>query len=89
MKTYTAKTGEQFTDADVERWADEAESGFKGYSFKRVDPRTFELEDQRMRAHSVRIEDSLWASITARAKAENMKTSELVRRALANYLVAS
>lgn len=83
-----AENGEKLTDELIESWANDAENGFPGYEFTRVDARTFRVADAPRRPRSIRVEDSLWEKTVTRAQSENTTASEIVRRALAEYLIA-
>lgn len=84
MSTYTDINGVTFTDADVERWADDAEVGFPNSTLTRETPTWARAEP--METHSVRVPASLWSLIEAQAKKEHLSTSEYTRQALTRSL---
>ena len=63
MNSYTDINGVAFNDADVERWADEAEEGFPNSVLTRDTPLWVKTEP--METHSVRVPAALWAQVTA------------------------
>jgi Ribbon-helix-helix protein, copG family len=84
------KSGKVVTDADIERFADEAEAGYD------VD----EILARRGRrgrptvgsgpasVESVRLDPELRDELAHRAEAEGVSTSDLIRRALLQYLAS-
>jgi len=84
MNTYTDVNGVTFTDANVERWADEAEAGFPNSVLTREDPLWVKTEP--METHSVRVTASLWAQVQRIARERNMTASEYAREALTRSL---
>lgn len=85
-QTYRTKSGKVLTNSEIKTLADEAERGFD-----------LELLGQRRRGRPslgsgpaevvpVRLDPELREAIEARAAADGMTTSEIIRRALRNYL---
>lgn len=85
MNTYTDTNGVAFTDADVERWADDAEAGFPDSELSRETPDWIKAEP--MEAHSIRVPAKLWALIKDEASRQDMSTSEYARQALGRSLI--
>lgn len=84
-----AETGIELTEDLIDQWSADVEAGFPGYTWTRVDPRTFKADSSPRPTRSIRIEDDLWNIAVRRANAENSSTSEIVRRALSRYLASS
>ncbi|MGL4832161.1 MAG: hypothetical protein ACRCWS_06275 [Propionibacteriaceae bacterium] len=82
MTTYTASTGQTFTDEDLLRWADDAENGFPGSTVESTQPRAWELETDPMVPVTIRIPAGMLAQIRKR----NTNTSTFVRAAIAQEL---
>ncbi len=85
-KTYRTRSGKVLADTDIEAMADEAEQGYD-----------VDLLQARRRGRPllgaapaevvpVRLEPALKEAVDARAEAEHLSTSELIRRALRKYL---
>ncbi|WP_349829065.1 CopG family transcriptional regulator [Brevibacterium litoralis] len=85
MSTYTDANGVPFTDADVERWADEAEAGFPDSTLTRETPAWVKTEP--IETHSVRVPARLWQLIKDQAEARGMCTSEYTREARTRSLL--
>lgn len=84
------KSGKPITDADIEALADEAEAGYDVDALiarrgKRGRPT---LGSAPAAVESVRIDPELRDELTARAAAEGVSPSELIRKALREYLRA-
>jgi predicted HicB family RNase H-like nuclease len=84
------KSGRPITDADVEAMADEAEAGYDVDELiarrgKRGRP---SLGSGPATVESVRLDPELRDELTARATAEGVSPSELIRKALREYLRA-
>ena len=82
------KAGKQITDATIDGWADDADRGYvdgqlTGRKRGRGRP---PLGDKAKSVGSVRLEPDLRDEVVARAKADGVTVSELVRRALRKYL---
>ena len=82
------KSGVPITDAIIEGWADEADLGYtqgqlEGRRRGRGRP---PLGDRAKSVGSVRLDPDLREEVVARAKAEGVTVSELVRRALRKYV---
>lgn len=84
--TYIASTGESFTDADIERWALDAEQGFPNSIVEPTTPRAWEHESQPMISRTFRVPETLWNLVEARAKQEHVTTSAWLRKVLASQL---
>ncbi|MFD0704555.1 hypothetical protein ACFQY8_02160 [Alloscardovia venturai] len=83
MNTYKASNGAQFTDADINRWAQEAENNFAdaGLEVTPVAPRAWEIKKEVSRPHTIRIADSLWKLIEQDADRKNMSVDDWIRNA--------
>jgi hypothetical protein len=84
------KSGRPITDADVEAMADEAEAGYDVDELiarrgKRGRPA---LGSAPATVESVRLDPELRDELAARAEAEGISASELIRKALREYLRA-
>ncbi|HEV8623284.1 MAG TPA: CopG family transcriptional regulator [Acidimicrobiia bacterium] len=84
------KSGRPITDADVEAMADEAEAGYDVDELitrrgKRGRP---SLGAAPATVESVRLDPELRDELAARAEAEGVSASELIRKALREYLRA-
>ena len=84
------KSGRPITDADVEAMADEAEAGYDVDELisrrgKRGRP---PLGSAPATVESVRLDPELRDELAARAEAEGVSASELIRKALREYLRA-
>lgn len=84
------KSGKPITDADIEALADEAEAGYDVDELiarrgKRGRP---SLGSGPATVESVRIDPELREELTARAAVEGVSPSELIRKALWEYLRA-
>ena len=85
-KPYRTKTGKVMTDADIETLADEAE---RGYDVAQLEPRRRGrplIGSAPAEVVSVRLDPDLKGAIEARAATEHTSTSEIIRRALRDYL---
>lgn len=82
------KGGEPITDQMVERFADEAERGYQPGQLKdrRRGPGRPPLGEAAKSVESVRLEPALQAEVAHRAQAEGLTVSEVVRKALRQYL---
>ncbi|MDP9800366.1 hypothetical protein J2S49_000442 [Arcanobacterium wilhelmae] len=85
---YTAATGEQFTDDDVRRWAQEAENGFPDSTVEWVQGRAWEGKRQPLTAKSVRAPQAVWKLVAEKAALEGITESEWVRNALIRAALA-
>jgi hypothetical protein len=84
-------SGRPITDADLQRLADEAESGFdvealRARRGKRGRP---SLGSAPASVESVRLDPELRDHLAKRAEADGMTTSEIIRQALHDYLYAA
>ncbi|KGF19597.1 MULTISPECIES: ribbon-helix-helix protein, CopG family [Micrococcaceae] len=86
MTKYTDVNGVAFTDADVQRWADEAEAGFPDSTLTKETPAWIRTDP--MEVHSVRVPAQLWKLVETEAKRRGMSTSEYAREALTRSLSA-
>jgi len=88
--THRTKTGKKLTDADIKRLADEAEAGYDVDELlarrgKRGRPT---LGSGPASVESVRLDPQLREALVTRASKEGTSTSELIRRALRDYLAS-
>ena len=82
------KAGKPIDDEMIESFVDEAERGYTAQQL-RDKPRGRgrpPLGEAAKAVESVRLEPDLRAEVEERAAAEGVSTSELIRRALRNYL---
>jgi hypothetical protein len=90
-RTYgRTKSGKAITDADIEKYAAEAEAGYDvdeliGRRGKRGRPT---LGSGPASVESVRLDPELRDALANRAEAEGTSTSEVIRQALRDYLRA-
>ncbi len=82
------KSGEPITDEMIERFAEEAERGYEPGQLKgrRRGPGRPPLGDAAKSVESVRLEPELRDEVARRAQTEGVTVSELIRRALRQYL---
>lgn len=84
-KTYTTATGRKVTDADLDAIADEVEVA------------EYDVEELKTRRRGllgsapaevvpVRLDPELKSAVDARAEADHLTTSEIIRRALRRYI---
>ena len=86
-KTYTTASGGKLTDADIDAISDEVAS--KDYDVEALKTRRRgrpPIGAGPADVVPVRIDPELRAAIEARAKADNMTTSEVIREALRRFL---
>ncbi len=86
-KTYTTETGRKLTDADLDAIAEEvevAEYDVEGLKARRRGRPL--LGSAPAEVVPVRLDPELKSAIDARAEAEHLTTSEIIRRALRRYL---
>jgi hypothetical protein len=83
-----SKAGEPITDEAIEAMADEADRGYQPGELqgRRRGPGRPPLGDAAKSAESVRLEPALRTAATQRAADEGVTVSEVVRRALREYL---
>jgi len=79
MATYTAASGATFTDADLERWGEQAEAGFPGAQFGPSSPGRPISVGLDARPFTLRLDAARRAKLEARAKEQNTNPSQLVR----------
>jgi hypothetical protein len=90
-RTYgRTKSGKTITDADIEKYAAEAEGGYNVDELiarrgKRGRPT---LGSGPASVESVRLDPELRDALASRAEAEGTSTSEVIRQALRDYLEA-
>lgn len=82
------KAGEPITDEMIERLADEADRGYEPGQFggRRRGPGRPPLGEAAKSVESVRLEPALRDDAARRAEEEGITVSELIRRALRQYL---
>jgi len=85
-KTYRTKTDKVVTDADIDTMADEAENGYDVDTLKARRRGRPLLGSAPAEVVRVRLEPQLKEAVDARAAAEHLSTSEVIRRALRKYL---
>ncbi len=89
QRTYgRTKSGEPITDEMIERFAEEAERGYEPGQLKgcRRGPGRPPLGDAAKSVESVRLGPDLRDEVARRAETEGVTVSELIRRALRQYL---
>ena len=89
QRTYgRTKSGEPITDEMIERLAEEAERGYEPGQLKgrRRGPGRPPLGEAAKSVESVRLEPDLRDEVARRAQTEGVTVSELIRRALRQYL---
>ncbi len=86
-----AKAGSKLSDADIERLANEAEAGYDvdGLLARRGKRGRPALGSAPASVESVRLDPELRDELAARADTEGVSTSELIRKALRQYLEAT
>lgn len=85
-KTYRTKTGKVVTDADIDAMADDAEKGYDVDTLKARRRGRPLLGSAPAEVVPVRLEPQLKKAVDARAAAEHLSTSEIIRQALRKYL---
>jgi hypothetical protein len=85
-KPYTTKTGKVLTDADIEAMADAAERGYDVEELKTRRRGRPMLGTAPAEVVPVRLDPELKQAVEARAEAEHMTTSEIIREALRRFL---
>ena len=85
-KTYRTASGKVLTDADIEALADEAEQGYDVETLKTRRRGRPMLGSAPAEVVPVRLDPTLKDAVEARAAAEHMTTSEVIREALRRYL---
>jgi hypothetical protein len=85
-KTYRTETGKVVTDTDIDAMADEAEQGYDVDTLKTRRRGRPLLGSAPAEVVPVRLEPQLKEAVDARAAAEHLSTSEIIRRALRKYL---
>jgi hypothetical protein len=85
-KTYRTKTGKKLTDADIEAIADEAERGYDVEVLKARRRGRPMLGSAPAEVVPVRLDPDLKRAVDARAEADHVTTSEVIREALRRFL---
>lgn len=85
-KKYKTKTGKVLSDADIEALADEAERGYDIEALQRRRRGRPMLGSGPAEVVPVRIDPELKQAMEARAAADHMTTSEIIREALRRFL---
>jgi hypothetical protein len=85
-KTYTTKAGRKLTDAEIETLADEAARGYDVEQLKSRRRGRPMLGDGPSEIVPVRLDPDLKRAVEARAEAEHLSTSEIIRKALRRFL---
>jgi hypothetical protein len=85
-KTYRTKSGKVVNDTDIDAMADEAEKGYDVDMLKARRRGRPLLGSAPAEVVPVRLEPQLKEAVDARAAAEHLSTSEIIRRALRKYL---
>jgi hypothetical protein len=83
------KDGTPITDADVEAMADEAEQGYDVDTLLRRRGGRPPLGSAAASVESVRLDPELKRALLVRAAQEHVSVSEVIRRAIGEYLRAS
>lgn len=79
MSAYVSVDGVEFTDDDVERWADEAEAGFPGAVFSESSPGRPVSVGLNARPFTIRLDDARRSKIDRVARDRRTTASEVVR----------
>ena len=79
MGTHTSAEGTPFSDADLERWAQEAEAGFPGARFGRSTPGRPVSVGEDARPLTIRLDAARRAKLAARAAEEHTNLSQVLR----------
>ena len=79
MATYTAASGGTFTDADLERWGEEAEVGFPGARFGPSSAGRPVSVGTDARPFTLRLDAARRAKLEARAKERNKSLATRAR----------
>lgn len=77
--------GEQVTDEQIQKWADEAEAGYNVEKLKRRGRGRPGRGAEPMQVIAVRLTAEEIAALDAYAAREHLSRSEAIRRALAGY----
>lgn len=77
--------GEQVTDEQIQKWADEAEAGYNVEKLKRRGRGRPGRGAEPMQVIAVRLTAEEIAALDAYAAQEHLSRSEAIRRALAGY----
>ena len=83
---YRTKSGKVVTDSEIERLADEAEGGYDVELLKQRRRGRPTLGSGPAEVVPLRLDPELREAVEARAKAEGMTTSAIIRRALRKFL---
>lgn len=85
-KPYETETGKVLTDLDIEAMADQAERGYDVETLKTRRRGRPMLGTAPAEVVPVRLDPDLKEAVEARAEAEHMTTSEIIREALRRFL---
>lgn len=89
MSDYRTPDGRVLAEADIERLGIEAEDGFPGKTLAKPRKGRPWLGDGPSGTRTVRLPSTLNAALIARAEAEQVSPSDIIREALSDYLAAS
>lgn len=89
MNNYVSDEGIVFTDADIQEWASEAESGFPNSTLTAVAGRPWEARTEPMEAHTIRVPRVLWELVEAQAAKRGISASEFTRDAISRELTSA
>jgi len=89
MADYITDNGTIVTESMIDDWATQADSAFQGspVDIEPVDGRPWEATAP-MRPRTIRLPDSLWSLVEAKAKRRQISVSEYTRQVLAEDLTA-
>lgn len=85
---YVTDNGKKFTDADIERWAEEAEAGFPNSDIQWVKGRIWEKGTEPMKVKTLRAPQSVWVMTARKAQEAGVSESEWLRRVISRALVS-
>ena len=89
QERYLGANGEIITGDMLDKWAEEAENGFKGYAFDYVPSEELPQMRGKMSARSIRLPDGMWNLAEKRAHANGETVASYIRQAVADKLLAS
>ncbi len=89
MNNYVDENGVTFTDADIDQWVEEADTGFPNSTFTATPGRPWEVRGEPMETKSVRVPKSLWALLEKQAAEHEVTTSEYLRQTLRQGLLTN
>lgn len=79
---YIGSNGVVFTDADIEKWADDADNAFQDYEFTTVEGRPWESKTEPMITKTIRFPASVWKRLEQQAARLGMSASAYAREKL-------